>query len=195
VANALAAAAAADALGISVRHIRAGLRSFGQDTVSNPGRLNLFEGVGVRVLVDFAHNEAGLAGLLEVARSLTGPAGRLRLALGTAGDRTDEILGRMGALSGARTDDLVICEKRHYLRGRSVAQMNRIFRDGARAGGYRGRISAYATELGALRALLTRARPGDVVAVMSHVERAEIFAWLGSHDFKPLSPDDLGQAG
>ncbi len=194
VANALAAAAAADALGISIRHIRAGLRSFGQDTASNPGRLNLFERKGVRVLVDFAHNEAGLAGLLEVARSLTAPTGKLRLALGTAGDRTDDILRRMGALAGARTDDLVICEKRHYLRGRSVAQMNAIFRDGARTGGYRGPINALATELGALRALVERAEAGDVVAVMSHVERAEIFAWLEAHDFKPLSPDHLSPA-
>ncbi len=69
VANALAAAAAADALGFSARRIAAGLRSFTLDTGANPGRLNLYERRGLLVLIDFAHNEAGLQGLLDVSRS------------------------------------------------------------------------------------------------------------------------------
>jgi cyanophycin synthetase len=69
------------------------------------------------VLIDFAHNEAGLQGLLDVARHLA-PNGKVRLAVGTAGDRTDEILHNLGVLAGSGADDVVICEKRHYLRGR-----------------------------------------------------------------------------
>ena len=51
-----------------------GLRSFAQDSAANPGRLNLFERDGVLAIVDFAHNEAGLAGLMDVCR--TAPRGR-----------------------------------------------------------------------------------------------------------------------
>src|SRR5690606_11359899 len=91
VANALAAAAACDALGLTTRQIRAGLRSFALDASSNPGRLNLFERRGTFVIVDFAHNEAGMTGLMEVARAVA-RGRRVRLAFGTAGDRTDEIL-------------------------------------------------------------------------------------------------------
>ncbi len=76
IANALAAAAAADAIGIEPDQIAAGLRSFALDSADNPGRLNLFERNGVLALVDFAHNEAGLAGLLEVCRSLASAPGR-----------------------------------------------------------------------------------------------------------------------
>src|SRR3972149_6199582 len=67
---------------------RAALRSFSQDTDTSPGRLNLFERDGVLALVDFAHNEAGLVGLLEVCRSLAGVRregrrrGQVRLAVG-----------------------------------------------------------------------------------------------------------------
>ena len=194
VANALAAAAATDALGIPVARIAAGLRSFVLDTTANPGRLNLFERKGVLAIVDFAHNEAGLAGLLDVSRALAGAGrrhGAVRLALGTAGDRTDEILHALGVLAGRGADDVVICEKRHYLRGRDLDEMNAIFREGAAAGGYRGEVAAHPTEVVAMQALLARSRRGDVAAVMSHAERAEIFAWLASAGYTPVAPGRL----
>jgi len=187
IANALAAAAACDALGIPLDKIASGLASFSQDQAINPGRLNLYARNGVLALVDFAHNEAGLAGLLDVCARLSGARGRVRLGLGTAGDRSDEILHQMARLAGSRVDDLVICEKRHYLRGRDLAEMNAIFRRGAADGGYAERVPTYRTELGALKALLARSRRGDVVAVMSHVERDEIFAWLAKEAYRPVS--------
>jgi len=187
VANALAAVAACDALGLSAADITAGLASFTQDESVNPGRLNLYARRGVLALVDFAHNEAGLAGLLDVCVRLADVgAGRVRLALGTAGDRTDDILLRMGFLAGSRVDDLVIAEKPHYLRGRDLAEMNALFRRGARTAGYAAKIPTHRTELAALRALLARSRRGDVAAVMSHAERDEIFAWLTAAGFRPV---------
>jgi cyanophycin synthetase len=191
VANVLAATAACDALGIARRHLLAGLRSFGSDAETNPGRLNLYERRGTFALVDFAHNEAGVIGLLGVARAVAG-AHRVRLAYGTAGDRTDEILHRLGVIAGG-ADDLVIAEKRHYLRGRDLDEMNRILRDGAREGGYRGEIEAFPTELDALQALVGRARRGDVCAVMAHVERRELFGWLSAEGFAPVAIDRLRQ--
>ena len=195
VANALAASAAADALGIGIEQIAEGLRTFAQDSAANPGRLNLFERRGVLALIDFAHNEAGLAGLVEVCRSLSHAPGRraggkVRLAVGTAGDRTDEILHNLGVLAGG-ADDVVITEKRHYLRGRDLEEMNAILRAGIAEAGYRGEVEAIETERGALETLLGRSRSGDVVAVMSHVERTEIFTWLEAQGFKPVGLERL----
>jgi cyanophycin synthetase len=189
IANALAAAAACDALGLTARQIAAGLRSFHLDAAANPGRLNLFERDGTFALVDFAHNEAGLSGLMDVSRAVAGQHA-VRMAYGTAGDRTDEILHRLGTIAGG-ADDLVIAEKRHYLRGRDLDEMNALLRAGARAGGYRGRIDARSTELGALKSLLKRAKRGDVCAVMAHVERRELFAWLEANGFTAVSADRL----
>jgi cyanophycin synthetase len=189
VANALAAAASCDALGLSTRAIKAGLRTFAVDRTANPGRLNLYERDGVFALVDFAHNEAGLAGLLDVAGAVAGRH-KVRLAYGTAGDRTDEILHRIGVLA-ARADDLVICEKRHYLRGRDLDEMNEILRSGAREGGFAGEIAAEPTELAALQALVKRAQTGDVCAVMAHVERTDLFEWLEREGFEPVDVDRL----
>ena len=189
IANALAAAAACDALGLSAARIAGGLRSFAQDSAANPGRLNLFERDGTFVVIDFAHNEAGLAGLMDVARAVAGRR-KVRLAIGTAGDRTDEILTGIGVIAGG-ADDVVIAEKRHYLRGRTLEEMNELMRAGARTGGYGGEIEAHETETEALTALLARARRGDVCAMMTHVERAELFVWLESEGFRPLGADRL----
>lgn len=189
IANALAAAAACDALGLTTRRIREGLMSFAQDSDANPGRLNLFEHRGVFALVDFAHNEAGMEGLMQVARAVAGRH-RVRLGYGTAGDRTDEILHRLGVIA-AGADDLVIAEKRHYLRGRDLEEMNEILRAGAREGGFGGDIPAVATELGAMQDLLSRAKRGDVCAVMAHVERNEIFTWLADEGFRPVGVERL----
>ena len=199
VANALAAAAAADALGIAPDKIAAGLRSFALDRVVNPGRLNLFEKGGLLILVDFAHNEAGLAGLLEVCRKLSEAAGRaakrgrgkVRVAIGTAGDRSDELLHGLGLLAGASADEVVIAEKPHYLRGRESAEMNEIMRAGAAESGYRGPVEAFPTELAAVQGLVERGRRGDVIAVMTHAERAEVFEWLEAEGYRQVAFDRL----
>ena len=189
IANALAATAACDGVGLTTRQIRSGLRSFGRDASENPGRLNLFERNGAYALVDFAHNEAGMVGLMEVARAVAA-AGQVRLAFGTAGDRTDEILHRLGVIAGG-ADDLVIAEKEHYLRGRDLEEMNELLRAGAREGGYAGEIPSVPSEMDAMRALVGRAVPGDVCVVMAHVERAELFDWLREEGFRPVTGDQL----
>jgi cyanophycin synthetase len=189
VANALAAAAAGDALGLTTRQIVAGLRTFALDAATNPGRLNLYERRGTYALIDFAHNEAGMVGLLEVARAVA-RRGRVRLAFGTAGDRTDEILHRLGVIAGG-ADDLVIAEKEHYLRGRKLEEMNELLRAGAREGGYTAEIPSAGRELEALRQLLARSKRNDVNVVMAHAERAELFAWLEAEGFRPVSSDRL----
>lgn len=192
IANALAAAAACDALGIGPEAIGAGLRSFAGDAAANPGRLNLYERNRVLVLVDFAHNEAGLAGLLEVCRTLAGRGhGAVRLALGTAGDRTDAILRRLGELAGAGAEEVVIAEKERYLRGRDRDEMNEILRAGVRAGGYPHEVPTFGGEEEALRGLVAHASRGDVVAVMCHAERDAVLAWLASSGYRPVRPARL----
>ena len=77
-ANALAAAAAALGLGLPRAAVVDGLRSFTPDPVLNEGRLNTYtlplDPTGrSTVILDMAHNEAGLEALLEVARGSHGP--------------------------------------------------------------------------------------------------------------------------
>lgn len=190
IANALAGAAAALALGIEREFVVEGLRSFVPDERLNPGRMNVYtlphaEG-GLTVIVDLAHNEAGLEALLDVAQGLVAPGGRVHLSLGTAGDRTDEILQSLGEIAGRRADHVVIAHKEHYLRGRTHADMGHQFHVGLAWAGVAA-VDSHPTELASLRALVESAAPGDVIAVMCHSERAEIREWLGEQG---ASPDD-----
>ena len=90
--NAMAAAAAALAIGLPHRAVVKGLKTFVQDPEHNPGRANLFSIDGTVVMIDYAHNEAGMSGLVETLDGLRPRGGHVWLAICTAGDRTNEIL-------------------------------------------------------------------------------------------------------
>ncbi len=123
VANALAAAGGARGLAASVDDVREGLIDFTPDSSRSPGRLNLFR-LGARVvIVDFAHNEAGLAAVLDVAEGIAaGAAGRtapITAIIGTAGDRPDDTLRGIGRIAASRAQRVAIKQTLRYLRGRT----------------------------------------------------------------------------
>src|SRR4030095_2876977 len=86
VANALAAAAAGVGGGLARPAVPGRPRGFRPDPGQNPGRMNILDLGGRAVIVDMAHNEASLLALLEVARGLRLPGGRVLAMVGTAGD-------------------------------------------------------------------------------------------------------------
>jgi cyanophycin synthetase len=195
IANALAGAAAALGLGLPREAVIEGLRTFAPDERLNPGRMNTYsmpaaDGGSVTVIVDLAHNEAGLEALMDVAHGLKVPGGQVHLGLGLAGDRTDELLESMGEIAGLRADRVVAAHKAHYLRGRSMADLEHHLRTGlARAGV--ADIESFETELGGLQALVPEAADGDVVCLMCHAEREQVAAWLASQGARPDTAADI----
>ena len=191
--NALAAASAALAVGIAREAVAEGLRSFRPDPEHNPGRMNFFSLPGeVSVVLDLAHNEAGLEALLEIMNGVRRPGARLLLALGVVGDRQDQLIERLGELGARDSDEMVIAHKARYLRGRDLDALDAVIRAGAAKVGVTG-LASHPTEVEAMAALVSRARPGDVVALMCHAERDEAYAWLREHGGTPDSPDSLAR--
>lgn len=194
IANALAGTAAALGLGIEREAVVEGLRTFAPDPTHNSGRLNCYSvpvaGGVVTIVVDMAHNEAGLEALLQVGRGLVAPGGAVRLALGTGGDRTDDMLRGMGRLA-AGVDDGVIKHTPHYLRGRTPENLVRLLQEGLAQGGVHVAGEVADDELSALALLVGRARPGDVVAIMCHEQRRELERWIASRGGTPDSPKTL----
>jgi cyanophycin synthetase len=186
--NVLAAASAALAAGLPREAVVAGLMSFAPGPELNPGRMNIYSLGDVTVVVDLAHNEAGLDALLEVMRGLTSGGGRTLLALGTAGDRTDEIVQALGEIAARDSDVVAIVHKQRYLRGREMAELDWLYRRGAAHVGV-FEVPSFETELAGLEALVTRAAPGDVVAVMCHQDREEIDEWLRQHGATVDTPE------
>ena len=195
--NALAAASAALAIGIDREHVVAGLTSFRPDAEHNPGRMNFFSlpaagGQSVSVVMDLAHNEAGLEALLEIMSGVRRPGARLLLGLGAVGDRTDELIDALGEIGAKGSDVVAIGHKEWYLRGRTMDEIDALLRAGAARVGVTD-IDTYPTEVECLAALVERAEPGDVVGLMCHAERQEAYDWIAAHGGTPDSPDTLSQ--
>jgi cyanophycin synthetase len=173
--NALLAAAAALAGGATLSQVREGLRTFENSRELNPGRLNVFDRNGTKVIVDFAHNEAGLLALLDFARSMCPKDRRLIAIIGTAGDRTDISLVEIGRLATLDADIVIAKNTNKYLRGRNPQDLMDRYLQGIRS----GREVPYETsdnELTAVVRALELAEPGDVIAVMAHEYVDEIGA-------------------
>ena len=196
-ANALAAALAARALGVPDEGIAGTLRHFGTRPEDNPGRLVREEVGGITVFFDYAHNPAGLAGLLEVARGgLGGPAGgaapqggpvatsspvatpgigasaegRLLLLLGQAGDREDEAIRALArAAWAAHPDRVILREVEGYTRGRAPGEVPGILAEElVRAGALPDQVHTCLDEREAVREALEWSRPGDLLVLPIH---------------------------
>jgi cyanophycin synthetase len=175
--NAMAAAAAALGIGLTRDEVVAGLRSFVLDPERNPGRANLFEVDDRIVVVDYAHNEAGMAGLVEICRGLRAPGAEIWIGYGSAGDRSDEIMHRLGYVAARGADHVVLVELHRYLRGRQPEDVVARLRAGAEDGGAT-EAPDFPDELTGMRWMVERSKPGDVIAVTALAQRPEIFAFL-----------------
>ncbi len=174
VANLAGAALAAAGLGIGPEHVAAVYATFGADPDDNAGRLMRFDLHGVRVVLDYAHNPHGLRGVLQVARSLRGPGGRIALLLGHAGNRRDEDYADLAAVAAEFAPDLVVVkENEKHLRGRAPGEVPALLRAALlRFGVPETAVNMQSTEVDAARRALAWARPGDVVALLLHANSA-----------------------
>ena len=189
--NVLAVTSATLALGFSVEQVADGLRSFDPNE-NNPGRMNIWTlpvpSGSISVVIDLAHNEAGLEALLEIMSGIRPPHGRLLLGVGTAGDRGDEVFVRLGEIAALGADVVEIVHKGDYLRGRSMAEISELITEGAAHAGMAIQ-RAHDSELAGLVSLVDQARDGDVVAIMTHQDREELDRWLLDHQ---ATRDDAG---
>ncbi len=174
VANAMAAAAAAYAAGAHLHDIRNGLRTFSATYYQAPGRLNVVDVGGVRVVIDYCHNAPGMRALGEfverLAPDVPGTLEKPRRigVIATAGDRRDQDMLDLGRAAAPHFDTILVREDVR-LRGRERGETAELVADGVREAmreGSRCRsLEVVTDELEATRAALERANPGDLVVI------------------------------
>jgi cyanophycin synthetase len=175
--NALAAAAAAWVAGAHLHDIRQGLRTFSTSYFMAPGRLNMFELDGYRVVVDYAHNPPAVRALGEFVERLAEPSagGRRGLVSGrrigvmaTAGDRRDDDIAEVGRVA-ARYFDVVVAREDANPRGRprgdAAALIERGVREAMADGARCTSVEIVLDELDAARHVLDMGREGDLIVV------------------------------
>jgi len=191
VANALAAAAIGFVHGLQPLAIAEALKTFATDFEHNPGRLNIYDGHGFRVIMDYAHNPAALAAIGRLVARLRPDYGRVVGSVSMPGDRRDEDLREMGALS-AEIFDHVVFRERPDGRGRPEGEALRLMAEGALAAGMPSeRIDAILAEDEAMDLTLRLARPGDLAVLMPTNPEP---VWKQILAFKP-APERSGEAG
>ena len=155
--NVLAAAATGASLSLSFRAIEQGVAAV--DRV--PGRLEVVSRTAddVSVLVDFAHTDDALKGLLETVRPLA--RGRLITVFGCGGDRDTTKRSLMGTVAG-RLSDLVVLTSDNPRSEDPMAIVKDIEL------GLTGGDTPWSTVLDreeAIAGAICEARPGDLVVV------------------------------
>jgi cyanophycin synthetase len=172
VANALAAVLATFATQIHVSDIVSGLQSFFQSATTTPGRLNIVDFDGFRVMIDYAHNPHGLAAMSQLADAMR--RNRLICVLGLPGDRRDEDI-RAAAVTVGKHFDHVVVRDDFDLRGRKPGEVANIIREGLNAGGLRdSQIEMVPVEEEAIAHAVSKAEPGDLIVYIA--DKPEIAA-------------------
>ena len=106
--NAMAAAAIGYAMQVSIETIRQALGSFVTSFYQNPGRLNIYDEHGFRVILDYGHNPDALQNISAMVRELRARYTRVIGVIGGTGDRRDEDIIELGELVGGMVDELII---------------------------------------------------------------------------------------
>ncbi len=160
VSNALAAAAAGLAVGVTLDAVRAAL----ERARPVPGRLERVDaGQPFSVVVDYAHTPEALRKILALLRPLT--AGSLIAVFGSAGERDRVKRPAMGKVAAELADYFVITQEDPRLEDR--ARILREIENGAIEGGARRgeRYEVIDDRVAAIACAMARARPGDTVVL------------------------------
>ena len=112
---------------IKVDDIKLALETFIPSPTQTPGRLNFFKFKQFDILVDFAHNQAGLQLLCDFVNKLEGTP-KVGIISGT-GDRRDEDIKDLGKIAGGCFDEIIIRQDKS-LRGRTREAIIDLLRQG-----------------------------------------------------------------
>jgi len=172
--NALGAMLMCSVLGAPDEALASGLKTFSGDAGVNPGRGNLFVKDGVRIFVDFAHNEHGMKAIADTIRAFG--AKRNFVLMGQAGDRSDrEIAAFFNAACELDPAGLMVCDLPGYERGReSGAVAGMIERLALDKGLARDAVKMYASPVDGARDALDAAREGDCLVLLALTQRDRI---------------------
>jgi len=162
--NVLAATLACFVHKVSLEDIRVGLTTFTPSTAQTPGRMNFIEIKDFTVLVDFAHNPAGVIGLKNFIDQLSYKS-KTGIISGV-GDRRDEDLREMGRLS-AEAFDKIVLRRGDHLRGRTEAEVIGLLEEGIKETGKVVSVKILLDSSEAINYAFDNASEGELVVLLA----------------------------
>ena len=162
--NAMFAATIAFSMGVKIENIRQGLRTFDTTFFQAPGRLNVFDKLPFKVILDYGHNAAAMKAMADLVRRLD-VNGRRIAVISAPGDRRDEDIAEIARQAAAAFDQLIL-RTDDDPRGRDVdAVPNLMARALREADVPASRFQIIPEESAAIDAALAMGRPGDLLVI------------------------------
>jgi len=164
--NVLAAVLAANIHGISIEDMKAGLETFIPSASQTPGRLNLFEFKNFSILLDYAHNPAGMRALQKFTNNIEATV-KVGIIAGV-GDRREEDTNQIGSIAAEMFDEIIIRQDKH-LRGKTEQELIKMLNDGIKMKDPNKKTTIIPSEKEAITYAVKNAVKGSLIVLCSDV--------------------------
>ena len=164
--NVLAAVLAANVRGISIEDMKAALETFIPSANQTPGRLNMFEFKNFKILLDYAHNPAGMRALQKFTDALDATE-KVGIIAGI-GDRRVEDNNEIGAIAAEMFDEIIIRQDKH-LRGKTDKELIAMIDDGIKKQDPNKKTTIIPSEKEAIIHAVNHAKNGSLIVLCSDV--------------------------
>ncbi|WP_412561778.1 cyanophycin synthetase [Winogradskyella sp. MIT101101] len=164
--NVLAGILAAHVQGISIEDMKAGLETFIPSASQTPGRLNLFKFNDFSILLDYAHNAAGMRALQKFTDELEATV-KVGIIAGI-GDRRVEDNNEMGSIAAEMFDEIIIRQDKR-LRGKTEEELIKMLNDGIKMKDPNKKTTIIPSESEAIKYAVKNAVKGSLIILCSDV--------------------------
>tara|TARA_R110002096_G_scaffold49384_7_gene130463 strand:- start:5983 stop:8553 length:2571 start_codon:yes stop_codon:yes gene_type:complete len=164
--NVLAGILAAHVQGISIEDMKAGLETFIPSATQTPGRLNLFKFNDFTILLDYAHNPAGMRALQKFTEELDATI-KVGIIAGI-GDRRIEDNNEMGGIAAEMFDEIIIRQDKQ-LRGKTEEELIKMLNDGIKKKDPNKKTTIIPSEKEAITYAVKNAVKGSLIVLCSDV--------------------------
>ncbi|GGG34213.1 cyanophycin synthetase [Bizionia arctica] len=164
--NVLPAILTANIQGFSIEDMKAALETFIPSATQTPGRLNLFEFENFTILLDYAHNPAGMLALKNFTDELDATV-KVGIIAGV-GDRRDEDTNQVGSIAADMFDEIIIRQDKR-LRGRTEEELIKLLNDGIQMKDPNKKTTIIPSEKEAITFAVKNAVKGSLIILCSDV--------------------------
>lgn len=164
--NILPAVIAANVRGIGIEDMKAALETFIPSASQTPGRLNLFNFENFSILLDYAHNPAGMRALKIFTDNLEATH-KVGIIAGV-GDRREEDTNELGSIAAEMFDEIIIRQDKN-LRGKSEEELIKLLDAGIKMKDPNKKTTIIPSEKEAISYAVKNARKGSLIICCSDV--------------------------
>jgi len=164
--NVLPAILAANIQGISIEDTKVALETFIPSPTQTPGRLNVFTFNNFTVLLDYAHNPAGMRALKKFVDTFEATV-KVGIIAGI-GDRREEDNNAIGQVAAEMFDEIIIRQDKQ-LRGKTEEELIKMLEDGIKMQNPNMKTTIIPSEREAIIYAVDNAVKGSLIVLSSDV--------------------------